>query len=586
MSSRGGRRQDLQAESPPTKQAGGGGVVVPPLPPTCTISVAPVTASAQPVIVPTSASHSGNGSAAAVHPLPVAQLARSQNSHVAMPLASVPTRAARVSPEPAAAASPSAEASLGDWGRRLADLVSSVLIRAAPPWLVSLLVHLVLLIVLALWYLPEVVKSAFVLQVGDADQLGEQLLDDTKLLASPDPVEATPALAIDVAPAPDPLAAPPEIALDLFGQSTVKAPSIGLALTGRQKGSKRALLAAYGGTGETQEAVQLALEWLKRNQTRDGSWKLTGPYSDGVNGSENRVAATAMALLAFQGDGHTHLEGEFKEEVKKGVAALLSMQDSQGSFFATQNLPNHHQLYSQGQATIAVCELYGMTQDNRYREPAQRALDYAVSIQADDGQGGGGWRYDPGRDVDTSVTGWFVMALQSGKMAQLNVSSEALERVSKYLDHAAAEPSGNEQFLSGSRYGYRLRQRELRVSMTAEALLCRQYLGWSRSDSRLLAGVEFLGQHPIDWDNVNVYTWYYATQVMHHMGGEPWEKWNQVMRRVVPQAQLKTGRERGSWSPSGDPYAFQGGRLYTTCFCTYLLEVYYRHLPIYQHAGS
>ena len=28
-------------------------------------------------------------------------------------------------------------------------------------------------------------------------------------------------------------------------------------------------------------------------------------------------------------------------------------------------------------------------------------------------------------------------------------------------------------------------------------------------------------------------------------------------------------------------YAGQGGRLYVTCLRTYMLEVYYRHLPIY-----
>ena len=119
--------------------------------------------------------------------------------------------------------------------------------------------------------------------------------------------------------------------------------------------------------------------------------------------------------------------------------------------------------------------------------------------------------------------------------------------------------------------------------MTAEALLCRQYLGWPHDDSRLLAGVRLINQEHIDWDAPNVYYWYYATQVVHHMGGDAWDEWNRTMRRALPRAQIKTGRERGSWSPSGDKYGFVGGRLFSTCFCVYMLEVYYRHLPIYRH---
>jgi hypothetical protein len=54
------------------------------------------------------------------------------------------------------------------------------------------------------------------------------------------------------------------------------------------------------------------------------------------------------------------------------------------------------------------------------------------------------------------------------------------------------------------------------------------------------------------------------------------------MRELIPQKQIKTGRERGSWDPSGFRWNSEGGRLFITCLSTYMLEVYYRHLPIYQ----
>ena len=110
--------------------------------------------------------------------------------------------------------------------------------------------------------------------------------------------------------------------------------------------------------------------------------------------------------------------------------------------------------------------------------------------------------------------------------------------------------------------------------------------GFKRS-ALTVRGVEYLNQHTIDWnEEKNVYYWYYATQVTHHMEGEAWKKWNAVMRQELPKNQVQNGKEGGSWDPSGDRWASYGGRLYETCLCIYMLEVYYRHLPIYKWRGK
>jgi hypothetical protein len=209
-----------------------------------------------------------------------------------------------------------------------------------------------------------------------------------------------------------------------------------------------------------------------------------------------------------------------------------------------------------------------MTRDEDFRPRAQLAVDYAISIQ----DSLGGWRYDPQSDSDTSVTGWFVMALQSARMAGLQVPSDVFEKVSRFLDMVSDD--------GGSRYAY-LPNMGTNEVMTAEALLCRQYMGWPQDDARLASGVNYVGLHPISWSEPNTYYWYYGTQVMHHMEGDAWEQWNAVLRQAIPSQQLKEGQERGSWSPRGDRWGMQAGRLYMTCLCMYMLEVYYRHLPIY-----
>jgi hypothetical protein len=457
--------------------------------------------------------------------------------------------------------------------------VTDVAIEYSPPWLVSMVAHAVLLLLLGIFYFSQTRAEIVEVEVVYAETEGEQLIDDSLDMSTMDPMDMQePEFSKDLNPVENPLAAPPELTINLDANtstSLLEAPSIGLALTGREKGAKRALLAAYGGTATTEAAVMSGLRWLKKNQNRDGTWSLDGPYSDGAEGIPNKTAATAMALLAFQGNGQTHRSGEFKDNVSRGIAALLRMQNDEGDFFDEEGAPHHHHLYSQAQATIAVCELYGMTKDKKLEEPAQRALNYAAKIQADDGKGGGGWRYYPGDDVDTSVTGWYVMAFQSARMSGLHAPSLVLDKVSKYLDHVTED---------GSRYSYRLDEK-FKPSMTAEALLCRQYMGWRRNEPRLIAGVKYLNENLVDWELLDVYYWYYATQVTHHMGGDYWDTWNNVMRQVLPENQVKGGKEEGSWDPQGDPYGFQGGRLYVTCFCVYMLEVYYRHLPIYQHAG-
>jgi len=175
------------------------------------------------------------------------------------------------------------------------------------------------------------------------------------------------------------------------------------------------------------------------------------------------------------------------------------------------------------------------------------------------------------------------MALQSARMAGLDVPTETLARVSRFLN--LVERDG------GRRYAYQ-EQDIATLSMTAEGLLCRQYLGWDQDDHRLQAGADFLIDNLPNWaqgrspnhdeGERDVYYWYYAAQVCHHLEGRHWRAWNRVMREVLPANQENKGRERGSWSPKGVRWGDAGGRLTITCLSIYMLEVYYRHLPIYQ----
>ncbi len=458
------------------------------------------------------------------------------------------------------------------------DIVRFAL-KSSPPWLISAIVHMVVVILLALLLLPQMFNDQVELQATFAETLGEQDLIDSNLANTfTDDVDKPVVAPDDLLEVLKPALDPSQIELELSEFAPSSGPldaNVGLAYDGRQAGRKEILLGRFGGTKTTQDAVQAGLAWLARNQQAGGSWSLVRPYS-GPGKIENRQAATAMALLAFQGDGNTTEFGPYKNQVEQGWYYLLKQQDGEGCFFREGR--HSHPFYTQGLATIALCELYAMTSDPAlrasYREPAVKAIEYCVNGQSPEG----GWRYSPRADSDLSVTGWILMALQSARMAGLDVPKETFVEASRYLDSVSEE--------GGSRYIYRPGRRVSRA-ITAEGLLCRQYLGWKPDNPELIDGVEWLLQpeNQLSYTrNRDVYYWYYATQVMHHMEGEPWERWNRRMRELVPAAQVQKGREAGSWDPrrpTPDRRGKDGGRLYVTCLSIYMLEVYYRHLPLY-----
>ncbi len=212
-----------------------------------------------------------------------------------------------------------------------------------------------------------------------------------------------------------------------------------------------------------------------------------------------------------------------------------------------------------------------MTHDKGLYQPAQAALNFIAYAQD---PVGGGWRYEPRQRGDTSVVGWKIMSLKSGHMAYLQVSPMTVKKAFTYLDGVQAN--------NGANYGYT--DPGAGPATTAIGLLCRMYLGWKQDNPALRRGVEWLSaQGP---SPNNFYYNYYATQVMRHYEGEEGKKWNAVMRDQLVNSQARKGHEEGSWFIAGDHGAEPGGRLYCTAMATMILEVYYRHLPIYRKQST
>ena len=333
----------------------------------------------------------------------------------------------------------------------------------------------------------------------------------------------------------------------------------------RQGDTRRKFIELLGGTKNSENAVNLGLEWLAKHQEEDGSWDL----KKHGGGESSRTAGTGLGLLPFLAAGYTHNKpGQYQKNVAAAVRWLTEHQKENGDLLGPGD--GQH-LYSHGIAAIALCEAYGMSRDEELKAPARKSLDFIVSAQH---KASGGWRYTPNTSADTSVVGWQMMALKSGEMAGLSVAPPVYANVDRWLKKVEGK-----QGVSGT-FGYT--NRSALPAMTAEGLLSLQFMGTDRNSPRMRGGADYLLKNlPERSQRRTSYYWYYGTQVMYHMQGKYWEAWNNSLRDMLVETQITTGEHAGTWHPR-DNWESRGGRVYATSLKLLMLEVYYRHLPLYE----
>jgi len=157
---------------------------------------------------------------------------------------------------------------------------------------------------------------------------------------------------------------------------------------GSRNPNGRAAGREYGATPESETAVDRGLAWLASVQKKDGRWKADGRGGD--------LGHTGLALLAFLGAGNTSREGKYKDTVRRALDWIGRNQQRDGRLQRMQFSWPEGSFYDQGVATMALCEDTGMTGDKRYRMVAQKAVDVIVLGQSP--KGGFGYA-GPGDDT-------------------------------------------------------------------------------------------------------------------------------------------------------------------------------------------
>lgn len=334
------------------------------------------------------------------------------------------------------------------------------------------------------------------------------------------------------------------------------------AMAGRVGAGRANAMRDKGMKTPTELAVLKGLEWLRLNQSADGSW-----------GEKNKGAMTGFALLCFLGHGETPTSAQYGVTVNKAVQWFLDNGTKFQGRLSMENNISQHGCYEHGIATYALGEYYTMTKDERVVELFKQAMNYIV-----EGQGPtGGWAYAYNKtNNDLSVSGWQIQALKAAHLSELKLPGvdAALERAMTYLENTQGPKGG---------YGYSGPQDS--YSLTGVGILCRLF--WQGDKAKLKKGMEWLltetETKPVKYkgEHANLYAWYYHTQACLMFGGSAWTKWNKWFQDDIVAAQSPDG----SWPiPGAKGTGPQGedsktGAVYRTTLCILMLEVFYRYMP-------
>ena len=171
------------------------------------------------------------------------------------------------------------------------------------------------------------------------DDSSEQLESELAASAAADVTEPTEAIAPEATVDVGEIMAGVDSRLELDSTpSDAITQSSGNETSMRTGNSRGEALRKYGGSAESESAVELALKWIVDHQKADGGWSLNHQLGKGdrtspdpgemANNFPSRNAATALALLPLLGHGQTHLTGKYKDAVFNGLKFLAGTRTS------------------------------------------------------------------------------------------------------------------------------------------------------------------------------------------------------------------------------------------------------------------
>jgi len=347
-------------------------------------------------------------------------------------------------------------------------------------------------------------------------------------------------------------------------------------------------------SGPEQIAVERALNWLAAQQQGDGSWlakigyKLNNDYQvdyvQGRDGSEfaPHVGVSALAGLAFLASGDQPGRGRHGERIERALDYVLSCAQDDG--FITHNKTR---MYSHAFATLFLAEVYGMTWRADVRVKLQKAIDFIVQSQNEEG----GWRYVPmAPDSDMSIVVCQILALRAARNIGIQVPRSTVDRAARYVvDSSITDDDigpGMRGFTGRSELGAFRYQKgggsRSSLPLAAAGVTALHGLGIYSND-RIRLGLDYIHRNHDDFNFQygrrspgHYFFWYghyYAVQAMYTAGGSDWEVYSSKVVNQLLDMQLADGSYPSRVGP---------GPTFATAMALLVLQIPYRYLPIFQ----
>jgi hypothetical protein len=197
------------------------------------------------------------------------------------------------------------------------------------------------------------------------------------------------------------------------------------------------LVAGYASAEDQAKARHAArdkgLEWLTKNQAKDGSW-----------GKQYTIAVTSFACLAYLSASDEPFTDDNGKALLKGLKFLLANQTD--GVFATQG---HTWIHGQGFGTLALSEAYGRslfckTKPDIDVKKFRTAVEHGVDVIGKNQSDSGGWWYTTGNkgDHEGSTTVTAVQALVSASNYGIKIDEKVLANGFSYLKKCQTPEGG------------------------------------------------------------------------------------------------------------------------------------------------
>lgn len=342
---------------------------------------------------------------------------------------------------------------------------------------------------------------------------------------------------------------------------------------------------------EYQDAIKKGLQWMARNQSKDGHWEAVG--------GQYPITMTALGGMVLLMEGSTIREGLYRDNIRRAVDFLMS-RCQQNGMIGNPNIPGEagRYMYGHGFGMLFLASVYGDEEDADRRKKLEEILVRAGKFSRDaqtrrtsqkDGKTPlGGWGYvsaKEGNNFDEgSVTITQVQALRAARNAGIAVPQEAIKEAIAYLEESTNQQGGVIYSLGGGG------GTEGRPALTAAAISC----GFSSGDynSPLIRkwfkfcqnNIGSLGNQRQGHDE---YMHYYYAQAMYSLGDEGYNKlfpeakemdklaWSKYRKSTFDYL-VRTQGADGSWTGG------HVGPVFITAVHLTILQLDGAVLPIYQ----